>query len=194
MGKSPLAFVEEIQRWTESTPSQCSAACCASGRQKGLFNATHIRGHTQHRKTAPSLLPWASTCFSGLLSCWGREIWVTPLRNWRTCSLHCTLPIHYSGLKIELTDCASSVVQTQPGFLKPASAWGQVASENALLLLVKDTFNPSVLLYLLMCCCIQHGQTTSNWGISFATVFWMVFFVYKRFLHYLDNWIWGKLV
>ena len=79
-------------------------------------------------ETAASPLLWASTCFSSLLSHRGGALWFTPSKNVRTCSLRCvmvTLPLHYSSLKTQLSDCASSVVQRQPDLLKPVSAGGK---------------------------------------------------------------------
>lgn len=101
-------------------------------------------------ETAASQLSWASTCFSSLLPHRGGELLFTPSKNVGTCSLRClmvTLPLHYSSLKTQLTDCASSAVQRQPGLIKPLSAGGKW-----LLKMQCSDWSKTPLIF--QCCCV----------------------------------------
>lgn len=101
-------------------------------------------------ETAISPLSWASTCFSSLLPHRGGELWFTPSRYLRNRSLRClmvTLPLHDIGSETRLTDRTASVVERQPGLLKPASAGGKR-------LLKMQCCDRSKAPLILQCCCI----------------------------------------
>lgn len=100
--------------------------------------------------------------------------------NVRTCRLGCLmvpLPLHYSSLKPQPSDCTSSAVRRQPGWLKAASAGGKR-------LLTMHRCDAPKMPLILECWCISPyaawSETLCSWRISSATVFGC-FFICKRF-------------